>query len=41
MECGGCRGKFLICTIIQIHFVYRHLQYTVVIMEEGNLPNTS
>ena len=35
----GCPGALSTRTAMRVHFVHRHVQYTVVIMEEGNLPH--
>ena len=35
----GCRGRSLTCTNLWIHFVYRHVWYRIVIMEEVNCPH--
>ena len=36
---GDCERRATICTNLQIHFVHRHVRYTVVILEEGNRPH--
>ena len=33
-----CEGQAIMRTNIRIHFVHRHMRYTIVILEEGNLP---
>ena len=35
----GCSGRALTWTEIMVHFWNRHVRYTVVILEEGNLPH--
>ena len=35
----GCKGQATTRTTPQIHFVHHHMQYKIVIMEEGNLPH--
>ena len=35
----GCRGRVTGRTNLRIHFVYRHMQDMIVIMEEGNFPH--
>ena len=34
----GCLGDLATSTAMRVHFVHRHVHYTVVILEEGNLP---
>ena len=34
----GCPGALATRTAMWVHFVYRHVQDTVVMLEEGNLP---
>ena len=34
-----CSGRSAMQTAIQVRFWYRHVQDTVVILEEGNLPH--
>ena len=36
----GCRVQAAIRTVIQVNYFHRHVQDTVIIMEEGNLPHT-
>ena len=35
----GCSGRALTQRSMRVHFWYRHFRYTVVILEEGNLPH--
>ena len=35
----GCRGRAATWTEIRVHFLHRHVQDTVIILEEGNLPH--
>ena len=35
----GCLGRATTRTAMQVHFLHRHVQETVVILEEGNLPH--
>ena len=35
----GCPGALSTRTTVRVHFVHRHIQDTVVMLEEGNLPH--
>ena len=35
----GCPGRAATRTVIRIHFLHRNILYTMVILEEGNLPH--
>ena len=35
----GCLGKLATGTAMRVHFVYRHVLNTVVMLEEGNSPH--
>ena len=35
----GCSGALETRTAMQVHFVHRHVQDTVVMLEEGNFPH--
>ena len=35
----GCPGDLATRTAMRVHFVYQHVKDTVVMLEEGNLPN--
>ena len=35
----GCPGALATRTAMRVHFVHRHVQDTVVMLEEGNLPH--
>ena len=35
----GCPGSLTTRTAMRVHFVHRHIQDTVVMLEEGNLPH--
>ena len=36
---AGCPGRVATRTSMRVHFVHRHVLYTVVILEEGNSPH--
>ena len=36
---AGCPGELATRTAMRVHFVHRHVQDTVVMLEEGNLPH--
>ena len=35
----GCRGKVMMRTEMWVHFYHRHVQDTVIILEDVNLPH--
>ena len=35
----GCSGALATKTMMRVHFVHQHVQDTVVMLEEGNLPH--
>ena len=35
----GCWGQAATQTAMQVQFFHRHVQYTVIILEDGNLPH--
>ena len=34
----SCQGRAATQTAMQVHFLHRHIRNTMIIMEEGNLP---
>ena len=35
----GCRGRVVTRAAMRVQFLHRHVRYTIIIMEEGNLPH--
>ena len=35
----GCQGQAEMRTAMRVHFLYRHVWYTLIILEDGNLPH--
>ena len=35
----GCRGQMATRMEMRVHFLYRHVLYNVIILEEGKLPH--